>query len=149
MSGFTFLNIPYKGNGPVITDLSGGRLDLGVNAYTAVGGLVEAGKLKLLGITYPTRDPKLPNLPAIGESVKGYAATGWFGFVAPAGTPAAVVRRLNEEINRAVQLPDVQKAMATAGLIPSTGTPEDFGRLIRSDNEKFARLVKEIGYQPQ
>jgi tripartite-type tricarboxylate transporter receptor subunit TctC len=149
MSGFKFLNVPYKGNGPVTTDLTGGRLDLGVTAYTSVAGLVESGRLKVLGITNPTRDPALPNYPTIGETVKGYAAPGWFGFVAPAGTPPDIVKKLNDEINRAVKLPEVQKTMATLGLIPQTGSPEDFGRLIRADNEKFAKLVKDIGYQPQ
>jgi tripartite-type tricarboxylate transporter receptor subunit TctC len=149
MSGFKFTNIPYKGNGPVVTDLTGGRLDLGVTSYTSVAALVDAGKLKLLGITYPTRDPKLPNLPTIGETVKGYGAPGWFGFVAPAGTPPEIVKRLNEEINRAIQLPDVQKTMGTLGLIPRTDTAEAFAILIKSDNEKFGKLVKDIGYQPQ
>ena len=149
MSGFKFLNVPYKGNGPVMQDLSGGRLDLGVTSYTSVAGLVESGKLQLLGITNPSRDPKLPNLPTIGETVAGYAAPGWFGFVAPAGTPPEIVARLNAEINHAIGLPDVQKAMGTLGLIPSTGTAEDFGRLLRSENAKFAKLVKDIGYQPQ
>ncbi|MDB5882827.1 MAG: hypothetical protein JWP43_2705 [Ramlibacter sp.] len=149
MSGFKFLNVPYKGNGPVTTDLTGGRLDLGVTAYTSVAGLVESGRLKVLGITNPTRDPALPNYPTIGETVKGYAAPGWFGFVAPAGTPPDIVKKLNDEINRAIKLPEVQKSMATLGLIPQTGSPEDFGRIIRADNEKFAKLVKDIGYQPQ
>jgi tripartite-type tricarboxylate transporter receptor subunit TctC len=149
MSGFKFTNIPYKGNGPVVADLTGGRLDLGVTSYTSVAALVESGKLKLLGITHPTRDPKLPNLPTIGETVKGYAAPGWFGFVAPAGTPPEIVKRLNDEINRAIDLPDVQKTMGTLGLIPKTGTPDEFAALIRADNDKFAKLVKDIGYQPQ
>jgi len=149
MSGFKFTNIPYKGNGPVVTDLTGGRLDLGVTSYTSVAALVEAGKLKLLGITHPQRDPKLPNLPTIGESIQGYAAPGWFGFFAPAGTPPETVKRLNDEINRAIQLPEVQKTMGTLGLIPKTGSPEEFGTLLRSENDKFARLVKEIGFQPQ
>ena len=149
MSGFKFLNVPYKGNGPVVTDLTGGRLDLGVTSYTSVAGLVDSGKLKLLGITNPARDPALPNLPTIGETVKGYAAPGWFGFVAPAGTPPEIVSKLNDEINRAIKLPDVQKTMGTLGLIPQTGSPEDFAKLVRSENEKFAKLVKDIGYQPQ
>ena len=149
MSGFKFLNVPYKGNGPVVTDLTGGRLDLGVTSYTSIAGLADSGKLKVLGITNPVRDPALPNLPTIGETVKGYAAPGWFGFVAPAGTPPEIVNKLNDEINRAIKLPDVQKTMGTLGLIPQTGSPEDFARLIRNDNEKFAKLVKDIGYQPQ
>jgi tripartite-type tricarboxylate transporter receptor subunit TctC len=149
MSGFKFTNIPYKGNGPVVTDLTGGRLDVGVTSHTSVAALVEAGRLKLLGITHPQRDPNLPNLPTIGESVKGYAAPGWFGFFAPAGTPPEIVKRLNEEINRAINLPEVQKTMGTLGLIPKTGTAEDFANLIRSDNEKFRKLVADIGYVPQ
>jgi tripartite-type tricarboxylate transporter receptor subunit TctC len=149
MSGFKFLNVPYKGNGPVVTDLTGGRLDLGVTSYTSVAGLVDSGKLRLLGITNPVRDPALPNLPTIGETVKGYAAPGWFGFVAPAGTPPEIVNKLNEEINRAIKLPDVQKTMGTLGLIPQTGSPEDFAKLIKAENEKFAKLVKDIGYVPQ
>lgn len=149
MSGFKFTNIPYKGNGPVVTDLTGGRLDLGVTSYTSVAALVEAGKLKLLGITHPQRDPKLPNLPTIGETIKGYAAPGWFGFFAPAGTPPEIVKRLNDEINRAIGLPDVQKTMGTLGLIPKTGSPEEFTTLLKNENEKFARLVKDIGFQPQ
>ncbi|MGZ5786246.1 MAG: Bug family tripartite tricarboxylate transporter substrate binding protein [Ramlibacter sp.] len=149
MSGFKFLNVPYKGNGPVVTDLTGGRLDLGVTSYTSIAGLADSGRLKVLGITNPARDPALPNLPTIGETVKGYAAPGWFGFVAPAGTPPEIVNKLNDEINRAIKLPDVQKTMGTLGLIPQTGSPEDFARLIRSDNEKFAKLVKDISYQPQ
>ncbi|MEY2803199.1 MAG: hypothetical protein RL657_535 [Pseudomonadota bacterium] len=149
MSGFKFLNVPYKGNAPIVTDITGGRLDLGVTSYTSIAALADAGKLKVLGITHPARDPALPNLPTIGESVPGYAAPGWFGFVAPAGTPAEIVSRLNDEINRAIRLPEVQKSMSTLGLIPQTGTPEDFGRLLKSDYDKFGKLVKDIGYQPQ
>jgi len=149
MTGFKFLNVPYKGNGPVVTDLTGGRLDLGVTSYTSVAALVDSGKLKLLGITHPQRDPQLPNLPAIGEYVKGYAAPGWFGFVAPAGTPPEIVNKLNAAINDAIRQPDVQKTMGTLGLIPAPDSPEAFGRIIRQDNDKFARLVKDIGYQPQ
>jgi tripartite-type tricarboxylate transporter receptor subunit TctC len=149
MAGFKFLNIPYKGNGPVVADLTGGRLDLGVTAYTSVAPLVEAGKLKLLGITYPTRDPKLASLPAISEFVKGYGAVGWFGFLAPAGTPPDVVHKLNAAINDAIKQPDVQKTMGTLGLIPSPESAEDFARRIRGDSDKFGKLVKDIGYQPQ
>jgi tripartite-type tricarboxylate transporter receptor subunit TctC len=149
ISGFKFLNIPYKGNAPVVSDITGGRLDLGVTSYTSIAGLADAGKLKVLGITNAARDPALPNLPTIGESVSGYAVPGWFSFVAPAGTPPDIVNKLNDEINRAIKLPEVQKSMSTLGLIPQMGTPEDLGRLLRSEYEKFGKLVKDIGYQPQ
>ena len=149
MSGFKFLNVPYKGNAPIVTDITGGRLDLGVTSYTSIAALADSGKLKVLGITNPVRDAALPNLPTIGESVAGYAAPGWFGFVAPAGTPADIIQKLNDEINRAIRLPEVQKSMNTLGLIPHQGTPEDFGRLLKNDYDKFGKLVKDIGYQPQ
>src|SRR5690606_26596222 len=115
-------------------DLTGGRTDLGVVAYTSVAPMIESGRLKLLGITNPTRDPALPDLPTIAESVEGYSAVGWFGFVAPAGTPSQVVNRLNEEINEALQMPEVQKTMGTVGLIPVTKSPEEFADLLKSAN---------------
>ncbi|MBV7483484.1 tripartite tricarboxylate transporter substrate binding protein [Bordetella sp. BOR01] len=149
MSGIKFMNVPYKGNGPIAADLTGGRIDLGVTSYTSSAPLIEAGRLNLLGITYPSRDPKLPQLPTIGESVKGYSSVGWFGFVAPAGTPPEIVDKLNAEINRALQQPNLQKTMSTLGLIPVTESPEYFARLLKSENEKFGKLVSEIGYQPQ
>jgi len=149
MSGIKFMNVPYKGNGPIVADLTGGRIDLGVTSYTSNAALIEAGRLNLLGITYPTRDPKLPQLPTIAESIKGYSSVGWFGFVAPAGTPQAIVDKLNAEINRALQQPKLQQTLSALGLIPVIESPEYFAKLLKSENEKFSKLVDEIGYQPQ
>lgn len=149
MAGFRFTNIPYKAGGAAVQELSGGLLDLGVLAYTSVAGMVDSGKLRVLAISAGERDPRLPNVPTVGETVKDYAMAGWFGFVAPAGTPADIIQKLNAEINRAVGLPDVQKAMANVGLTPSPGSPEQFAQLIQRDNRRFARLVKEVGYQPE
>jgi len=148
-AGFRFTNIPYKGNGPVVQELSGGLLDVGVLAYTSVAGMVESGKLRVLGISPAQRDPRFPNVPTVGETVKDYAMSGWFGFVAPAGTSAEIISKLNAEINRALLQPEVQKAMANVGLTPSTGTPEQFGQLIQRENKRFAKLVKDVGYQPE
>src|SRR3546814_2096725 len=108
MSGIKFMNVPYKGNAAVVTDLTGGRIDVGVNAFTSVSALIKSGKLNLLGITYPERDPALPDLPTVGESLKGYSSVGWFGFVAPAGTPPDVVNKLNAAINQALEQPELQ-----------------------------------------
>lgn len=149
MAGFRFTNVPYKAGGAVTQELLGGLLDLGVVAYTSVAGMVDSGKLRVLGISPAERDPKLPNVPTVGETVKGYAMSGWFGFVAPAGTPPDVIAKLNAEINRALALPDVQKAMANVGLTPSPATSEQFGQLIQRDNKRFAKLVKDVGYQPE
>jgi tripartite-type tricarboxylate transporter receptor subunit TctC len=149
MADFKFLNIPYKGGGPIVSDVLGGRLDLGFNAYTTVAPLIEAGRLNLLGITSGERDPRLPHLPPIAEWVKGYESMGWFGFVAPAGTPPEIVKKLNEEINHAMQLPDVQKQMATLGLLTVIETPEYFAEFLKREDEKFGKLIRDIGFQPQ
>jgi tripartite-type tricarboxylate transporter receptor subunit TctC len=149
MTGITFVNVPYKGNGAMIADVNGGRVDVAFTSYTAVAAMVDAGKMRMFGITYPTRDPALPALPTLGERVQGYSSVGWFGFVAPAGTPKPIVDKLNAAINQAVMQPQVQKSMNAAGLIPVTESPAYFARLLKDDNAKFARLVKEVGYQPQ
>jgi len=149
MSGFTFLNVPYKGNGPIVTDLTGGRIDLGVTSYTSVAPLLQSGSLQLLGITYPTRDPELPDLPTISDAVKGYSSVGWFAFVAPAGTPKSIVKKINGAINEALAQPDLQEKMKTLGLIPVMESPEDFAAFLKAENAKFAKLVKDINYQPR
>lgn len=149
MSGFTFLNVPYKGNSAVITDLTGGRTDLGVTSYTAVAPMLQAGSLRLLGITSPNRDPALPDLPTIGESVEGYGSMGWFAFVAPAGTPAPIVSKLNHAINEALKQPDLQEKMKTLGLTPVIESPEYFSDFLKSENAKFEQLVKDINYEPR
>jgi tripartite-type tricarboxylate transporter receptor subunit TctC len=149
MTAFKFVGVPYKGNGPMINDLVGGRIDVSFISYAASAALIDGGRLRLLGLSSPARDPKLPDLPTIGESVKGYTMMGWIGFVAPAGTPAEAVRRLNQELNAALQLPEVQKTMATLGFHPVRESPDYFGAFLKSENEKFGRLVREIGYQPE
>jgi len=149
MTGIQFTNIPYKGNGAIVADLIGGRLDLTITSYTSLAAQIESGQLHLLGITYGHRDPKLPNLPTIGESVPGYESDGWFGFLAPAGTPKPIVDKLNAEINRALKQPKMLQTLSALGLIPVTESPEYFGQLMQREDQKFAKLVKDIGYQPQ
>jgi tripartite-type tricarboxylate transporter receptor subunit TctC len=149
MADFKFVNVLYKGNAPIVSDLIAGRLDLGFGSYTSAAPHIEAGRLRLLGISSPERDPMLPDLPTMGEAVKGYGSMGWFAFVAPAGVPGDIVKKLNDEINRALQQPDVRKTMTTLGLAPAAESPEYLERLIKSEYEKFGNLVREIGFQPQ
>jgi len=85
----------------------------------------------------------------VGESLKGYSSVGWFGFVAPAGTPPDIVNKLNAAINHALEQPELQKTLAAQGLIPMRESPEQFAELLKSENEKFSKLVKDTGYQPQ
>ncbi|MGE5526591.1 MAG: Bug family tripartite tricarboxylate transporter substrate binding protein [Rhodospirillaceae bacterium] len=149
MAGFTYLHVPYKGSAEIATQLIGGHVDAAIDGITGMTPHIRSGKLKLLGITNPTRVPQFPDVPAIAESVPGYDSRGWFGFLAPAGTPRELVNLLNQEINRAVALPDVKEKLVNAGLIVVTEPPEFFAKTLKSDYEKYGKLIRDIGFQPQ
>lgn len=149
MSGFNFVNIAYKGNGPIISDLLGGRIEGGFSSYTGFAPLIQAGKLRLLGITNPAADPLLPELPVMGNTVKGYGSLGWFGLVAPTGTPPAIVAQLNREINTAMGLEDVRQTMQKLGMTPAMISPQAFGEIMTNDYNKFGKLARDIGFERQ
>lgn len=141
--------VAYQGNGPLLQDLAGSRLDVAMVDYTAAQQLIDAKRLRLIGITNPQRDSRHPGIPAISETVKGYQAVGWFGIVAPAGTPPAIVEVLNKAIVAAVATADVQQSMATFGLLPAAGSSRDFAALLKSEDQRYAALVKQIDFKPQ
>lgn len=139
-------HIPYKGAGPAITDLLGGQVDMMFATASAVGNLLEAGKLRALGVTTSQRStsPDLAKVPTIAESgVPGYAAESWYGLFAPAGTPPAVVARLNAAAKKAVAADAFRKRADAEGLIVSPGTPEDFGRYVRGEETRWSKVVKD------
>src|SRR2546429_2890756 len=149
MAGFTFTHVPYKGSAAIATDVIGGQVQAAIDGITGLTPHVRSGRLRLLAITNRTRVPLWPDTPAAAETVQGYESGGWFGYVAPAGTPRAIVLQLNEEINRAVKTPDLSGKLVTAGLIVVAESPEYFGEVIRSDYAKYGKLVRDIGFQPQ
>jgi len=149
MGGFKFQHIPYKGAAQIITDVMGGQVQLGIGAYTSLSPHVLSGRVRLIAVTNPVRVPNKPELPIFAEAVPGYDSRGWFGYVAPAATPREIVARLNDEINRAMKLPDVSEKMIAAGLIIVTEPPEFFGDMIRSDYAKYGKLARDIGFKPQ
>jgi len=149
MGGFTFQHIPYKGATQIATDVMGGQVQLGIGAYTSLSPHVLSGRLRLIGVTNPVPVPNKPDLPILADTVPGYDSRGWFGYVAPAGTPREVIGLLNAEINRAMRLPDVADKMVAAGLIIVTESPEYFGEVIHSDYLKYGKLARDIGFQPQ
>ena len=149
LGGFTFQHIPYKGAAQIATDVIGGQVQLGIGAYTSLSPHVLSGRLRLIAVTNPVRVPNKPELPIFADAVPGYDSRGWFGYVAPAGTPRDVIRLLNEEINRAMKLSDVADKMTAVGLIIITESPEFFGEVIRSDYEKYGKLARDIGFKPQ
>jgi tripartite-type tricarboxylate transporter receptor subunit TctC len=149
MGGFKFQHVPYKGASQIATDVIGGQVQLGIGAYTSLSPHVNSGRARLIGVTNPVKVPDRPDLPLLANAVPGYDSRGWFGYVAPAGMPQDIVRKLNEEINRAMRQPDVAQKMTASGLIITTESPEFFGSLLKTDYEKYGKLVKSIGFQPQ
>ena len=149
MAGFKFLHVPYKGASQIATDVIAGQVQLGIGSYTGLLPHIQSGRVRLIGVTNPVKVPNKPELPLLADAAPGYDMRGWFGYVAPVGTPREIVRRLNEEINRAMQQPDVAAKLTTAGLIITTETPEYFGTFLKSEYNKYGKLVKDIGLQAQ
>jgi tripartite-type tricarboxylate transporter receptor subunit TctC len=146
--GFTYLHVPYSGTAGIYTDIMSGRIDATVSSFISLQPHVASGRLRLLGIGSATRSPKYPDYPTIAESLPGYENGGWFGFIAPAGTPREIVALLNREMNRAVMQPDVRQKLETYGLEIRTESPEYFADVIRKDFEKWGKLARDIGFKP-
>jgi len=147
LGGFTYLHVPYKGVAPVLTDIISGRIDSTITSFVSVKPYVDAGRLKLLAIGRATRSPKYPDYPTIAETLPGYENSGWFGFIAPAGTPREIVVLLNKEMNRAVTQPDVREKLDSYGLEVHTESPEFFANVIRRDMEKWGKVARDIGFK--
>ena len=148
-AGITYLHVPFKGVAQMATELMGGRVDAAFSSFTGVYPYVKGGRLRLLGIARLKRVENYPDVPAIAETLPGFESGGWFGLVAPAATPRAVIARLNKEANDAMRLPDVHERMTALGLDAWTESPEYFDRLIRSEYEKYGKLARDVGMQKQ
>jgi len=145
MARIELVHITYKGTGPLITDLIAGQVSVTIASAVPLSPQVKAGKLRGLAVTSPRRSPSFPALPAIAETVPGYEVVNWFGILAPARTPNVIVTRLNRELNAALESAELRSRLASQGADSAGGTPEEFGRLIRADFEKWGRVVKESG----
>jgi len=148
MGGFTYLHVPFKSASAVFIEIIGGRIDATISSFISAYPHITAGKLRLLGIGRATRSPKYPDFPTIAETLPGYENGGWFGFIAPAGTPREIVVLLNKEMNRALTLPDVREKLDSWGLEIHTESPEYFANVIRRDFEKWGKLTRDIGFKP-
>ncbi len=150
MAGIDIVGVPYKSNPQGVTDLIAGHVSMMFTDTITSLPHVKAGKLKALGIGSGKRSALLPDIPTVAEAgVPGYELTGWLAVFAPAGTPDAVVAKLNGEINRILALPEIQGRLAQQGLEAQTGTPAQLGALVRSDIPKWAKVIKEAGIKPE
>jgi tripartite-type tricarboxylate transporter receptor subunit TctC len=147
LTGTYMVHFPYRGSGPAITDLLGGQMDLMFDNLPSSMPHIKAGKLKALAVTSAARSEALPEIPTIAEAgpVKGYEASSWFGLLAPAGTPADIVNRVQQETAKALANPDIKERLQAQGAIPSGNTPAEFARLIDSEIRKWAAVVKASG----
>ena len=143
------LHIPYRGTAPSVSDLLAGQVDATFTGAPAVLPLVRAGRLRALAVSSAQRIPALPEVPTVAESgFAGFEADQWYGLVAPAGTPAAAVQRLNAEVNKALALPEVAEQLAREGAVPVPTTPQAFGDLIRREIPRWAEVVKAGNVHP-
>jgi tripartite-type tricarboxylate transporter receptor subunit TctC len=146
LTGTKLLHIPYKGSGPLTTDLLGGQVTMSFDTITPVLPHIKAGKLRALAVTTGKRSSALPDVPTLAEQgLKDFDIGTWFGVLAPAGTPRDVQARLSTEMVKIIQSPEFRKRMEEIGAEPVGNTPEQMARQIRDDTEKFARLVKQAG----
>ena len=146
MAGLDIVHVPYKGSSGARTDVLGGQVQMMFDAITTMAPNVRAGKLKALGSTGKVRSPVLPEVPTVAEAgVPGYEAVIWLGIMAPLGTPKAIVERLNAEIRRIVNTPEVKEAWAKQGAAPMSMGTDEFAQYLREDIAKWANIVKISG----
>ena len=140
------VHIPYRGSGPALMAVIGGETQLAVADLTTAAAQIKSGRVKVLGVMGKDRSPLAPDMPTLSETgLRGYDSAGWFGILAPASTPPAVVQRLNAEITAVLRSTDVRERFAAAGLEPLPSTPEEMAALMKSEAQKWSRVIRESG----
>jgi tripartite-type tricarboxylate transporter receptor subunit TctC len=149
MTGVNLVHVPYRGGAPAIIDLLGGQVQVMFDALPESIEYIRTGKLRPLAVTTATRLEVLPDVPTLGEFVRGYEVSGYYGLGAPRNTPAAIVDKLNREINAALADPKMTARLADLGGRPLPGTPADFGKLIADETEKWAKVIRAANIKAQ
>ena len=146
VGGFQATEVPYRGSALALTDVIGGQVPIMCDSITSSQPHIKSGKLKVLGVTSSARSSTMPQVPTLAESgVPGYEMHPWFGLFAPAGTPVAVVARLNADVARILALPDVRERLFAIGAEPMAASPEQFSAMVRADVDKWGKLVRAAG----
>ncbi|MEJ8850059.1 tripartite tricarboxylate transporter substrate binding protein [Variovorax rhizosphaerae] len=142
--------VPYKGSGPALTALLSGEVDLGFDIPSSALPHIKAGKLRPLAVTTKTRSSVLPDVPTVAEQgMSGFEVTGWFGVLAPAGTPTAVVAQLNKEINAVLSDPETKTKLQAMGVEGAPGSPAEFGKLIASETQRYGDAIRKLGIKAE
>jgi tripartite-type tricarboxylate transporter receptor subunit TctC len=144
LTGIRTMHVPYKGGGPALVDLIAGDLQVMFPTYIVALPHIKTGRLRVFAVTTPQRQPLLPELPTVGESVPGFSVSNWTGLFSPARTPRSVVNKLLAEARKAIQNPDATKRMRGGGLEPgASATTEEFGKFIRDETVRWAKVIKD------
>jgi len=146
MAGIDIVHIPYKGSSAALTDLMGGQISMMFDTVSIQSQNIQAGKLKALGVTGLSKSNSIPKVPTISESgLPGYEVSIWFGVLAPKGTPAAILQKLNSDLNKTLSQPEMLAKLSALGADPKYGTPQEFWTQIQKDSAKWSRVVKSSG----
>jgi tripartite-type tricarboxylate transporter receptor subunit TctC len=150
LTGIEWVHIPYKGGPPVLTAVVSDPTQVGFSILATSMPMVKAGKVKILAVNNNERYPLLPQVPTVGEQIPGYERPpGWMAYFGPAGMPAPIVQRLNTEIVKVMNLPEVKSKAEAIGFVSSTSTPDELGAMIRKDLVAIAKIVKAAGIKPE
>jgi tripartite-type tricarboxylate transporter receptor subunit TctC len=147
MTGVDMTHVPYRGSAPALTDMLSGTVQVMFDNMPPSLPHIQAGKLRALGVTTAQRSESLPNVPTVGETVTGYEASAFFGVSVPKGTPPEVIERINKEVNAGLADPKVKARLAELGGIALAGSPNDFGKVIADETEKWEKVIKTGGVQ--
>jgi tripartite-type tricarboxylate transporter receptor subunit TctC len=147
LAGIDMVHIPYKGAAASVTDVVGGRVPISFQSAPSSISFVKSGKLRVLGLANEKRVPTMPDVPTIGETVRGFGATPWYGVLAPAGTPKPIIAKLSAAIAKALDSKDLQHKMAAQGAEVAKSTPEQFAALIKEELPRWQKIVKTSGAQ--
>jgi tripartite-type tricarboxylate transporter receptor subunit TctC len=145
MTGVEMQHVPYRGSAPAMTDLLAGQVQVIFDNMPSVLQHIKSGGLRALAVTTATRSPELPDVPTVAETVKDYEASAWFGIGVPKNTPKDVIEKLNNEVNAILAEPAMKARLAELGAVPIVATPEEFGKIIQAETDKWEKVVKFAG----
>jgi tripartite-type tricarboxylate transporter receptor subunit TctC len=148
MAQIKMVHVPYRGQAPALTDLLGGQVQVLFATTPGTTDFISTGKLRALAVTTASRAEVLPDLPTVGDFLPGYEASQWYGVCAPKNTPAAIIDRLNKEINAGLADPKIKARLADLGGTVLPGSPADFGKHIAEETEKWAKVIRAANIKP-
>jgi tripartite-type tricarboxylate transporter receptor subunit TctC len=147
MAGLDMVHVPYKGSGPVRADLLGGQVKIGCLGLSSIINNHKAGQIRIIAVTTAKRSPELPDIPSIAETLPGYDAALWTGFLAPRGTPPAAIKRLHQDISKLLQTPEMRTAFERAGADIVVTEPKAFGEFVKVEYQKWGKVIRDLKLQ--